>query len=1326
MSAEFRLIVVPLDSANVSEAQSTFTVRIVSNLEFPPGTSSPTNIAQVVSAHPLLSRGAAPVIRAFVLEYNAWSSGGSVLNANTPGAIPVSLTWAQSDAPDLLRQTLADYLFRTAEIDVAIINHDRRFDDLDETNFIDIAKMHDDLSVIRTELHERAVNRFGFSRSMSLDSPSLDRSAYAQARWLDTYVQASLLDALFAPARSRTLPVGPEAVSALQSLRIAVERMQRRLSAKSATRSRPQNALKRATSAGETTVSFQDPNVSLHAALKNSALAQACGIVTTWRAQPRDPIAGDYVIVLDLRSVSANSTIAAVTTQPTAFRRKGHTHPLSYADLGKETTNCGLALLNEHGGNARYRSTAINAETASFQATLLQVNNSISNSSISPAISSSKGDPVAPRDDRPPQLLSNDHFGSNELESAGITISAPVEDLKTPPALGDSQRQASLPCLFLEDLWIGFRLDISDGKGGRLLSVHKQRQEITFHGSGKKIQGTLEDFFAREQADPTKDVTSTEIVRYLGLNSAQAADYARFLGTYKEQVFPEPPPFTTRVIDYADATPLRFGRVYPYRLRLVFIGGISFSDRDENLYAFGAGYVQNCPFFRARAFRPGEVVYPKSEPNSPGSQGRPIFLTSDQPRATMWLVPTPIDSDTARYHGTFLVKFNEPARNSHRAFITELAKYFQYHSTKAQYYWDPDVSEILIQVAMLNGDPRLSSREFVYRSGSYCELSEHLRLRTEHVRFGPEGDWEKFRPITIQFIATSSARPEISVSGQRVQITIPPAGDVEVSLIPAIATEKIVATASYAASTMQLGKRQARGMDGAVWAPVPTVAEHKLRAIHCLKRPTVVPVFTSTSIRPAAPIPPVLVAQRDRYKETAELNGYLQIDAASTGQIRLEALWSDIADNPQHNRFVISPARNVSAPRSVSFAKYAPPAPSEIARLSYSEAARTLRQGSHILPDMFELQCSENKVFLGVAALDNLPPQSGRPCILNFGDARRKHAVITAVAISRYQTQFMSGNPAEFEARSSPIFVDVPASVRLPGPEISHVVPLARDIVQKGGANGQSRRVYALRIYIRRSWFLSGPCERVAIGCRSGELPDRPIASLNKYVTQWGEDPVERPKLAVTRRLPRASDFRIPVGAAEPELDDKLYPPNSVEGNSPIIYRDNLIRAEVSSDAADNYLSSASFAVRWDSDAHLWFCDVEVTQEFSGWCGLALYRHQPHAHEGTQLSETPAWVYGAVLRGEQLAWFKHGGKLHVTIGPVYDRYTSFEFDSTEFHDGISSNLQNSASRRVALQKFVANEQTYFEGIVDVGETTWSITKTRFGSDVASLQLHNVA
>src|SRR5262249_19720800 len=150
-------------------------------------------------------------------------------------------------------------------------------------------------------------------------------------------------------------------------------------------------------------------------------------------------------------------------------------------------------------------------------------------------------------------------------------ISAPVEDLVTPDELkfdDPSARLAALPCYFLEDLWVGYRLDIREETHAAFSSIHSEAHKIKFSLSGHEITGSTEYFIDREQPDDESvGHTSTELTVYNGLTRGQAKDYMLALRV------PIPQPLTSEtylyksdVIDYGASEALWFGGVYEYRL----------------------------------------------------------------------------------------------------------------------------------------------------------------------------------------------------------------------------------------------------------------------------------------------------------------------------------------------------------------------------------------------------------------------------------------------------------------------------------------------------------------------------------------------------------------------------------------------------------------------------------------------------------------------------------------------------------------------------------------------------------------------------------------
>jgi hypothetical protein len=1317
-----KLYVLPLDIRSTETAPSQFNAWIVATLEFPAGVVKQESISTAIAAHPLLGLAPGSKLRGTALGYAVWEQAGRRFTPET--GIPLSLTYIGNKPLATRQSILAKYLGGEDERPVAIIRHDASFDQLTPDHFVEVIQAHDDLAAIRANIQALAGKKLRMA-----DSRTAVKSSYAKARWLNAHVQASLLNALY-PSEARSAKVAWLALEevSLQRLRVAVKKITRRITTD---KDRPVRALdtslRSSTVNSDSPVSLLDPNVAIHAALRNQLLAESCGLTTLWSIDSPQTIKGDYVLLLDLESLLTGSSTPLASTLSTAFRRERHTHPLSFVDVDRaSTSNSGLAQLSDISGQERYRATTIHAETSLAHATLLQENNSLSNS-----LSSVKNvDENTVMDERPPQLLSEDHLGVNETECAGIVISAPILDLAPVQALVGDNRASRLPCLFLEDCWIGFRLDMGQRTASALASVHRHTQELLFRDGVTSVSGKTEDFFAREQPDDKSvEFSSTEILRYVGLSSAQARDYSIMLGTSKECVLPEDAPFKQSIASYEGATALRFGNEYRYRLRNVLLGGVSFSDEESDALGLDSVYSQTVPFFRARAFRPGELIALDSQPTSASSREvHSFFLTDENPRARVLIVPTPIDMDVARYHGLFLADSREPERDKNRVFVKDLGSHFKHGISKLDYYFDPDVREIIIQAKLLNGDPDSVSRAFDYHNGSYCELAEHMYLPPVKASYGNQL-WETFVPIEVVLETTSERKPRITSKqhwskGYRVEIHVPKGADMEISILPSISSEQLFSTAYYAASAIQFKVRKAAEND-ASWAtslPVPAIAEQKFRVVHCVRKPLAVPSLVSVTTDLAVTDEPIVIGTRDLFDEKAQIPGYVEIDAATTGQLKLQATWLDIDDSPVHGTYVLTPAKSDSVPRSIVFDRYSPPTGQAIANVINGHSWSVPTLGPYDLWDMFDLQCAENKVFLGNAALPESSSPSGAGCAIHCADTRRKALSVVSVGTSRYKAHFRTDDPSHFEVTSMATRVDVPASMRLPAPDISHIVPLIRDRALAEAGRSSRRHLYAMRVYVRRPWFMSGLGERLAIGCGTGEEENLPRPSLNKLVTHWGEDPIDRPHLDLTIRPPRASDFRSTATEQLTAIDENLYSPRGQEGASDVIYRDNVPLRSDSSNGSVDRLSVASFALRWSQSMKMWFCDVLVPEDFVGWCGLALYRHQPLSHEGTQLSVSAAFAYGAILHGETVSWVEKDGKLHVTIGPVFDRYTSFALSSIEYRDGVSERIPDNATKRTVLKAYKVKNETYFEGIVVKSGFHWSLVKLRFDEDIASIEV----
>jgi hypothetical protein len=248
---------------------------------------------------------------------------------------------------------------------------------------------------------------------------------------------------------------------------------------------------------------------------------------------------------------------------------------------------------------------------------------------------------------------------------------------------------------------------------------------------------------------------------------------------------------------------------------------------------------------------------------------------------------------------------------------------------------------------------------------------------------------------------------------------------IEVSFLPDVGVQKLTKLALYAASTAQLALQKSLDGDESLLA-TPTVVEQKVTVIHCVRAPLVKPVITSTLVRAARDGNTINLAERSKNEQTAELHGRIDLDAGSTSQIRLQASWHDIDDNPLHSKYALTSGANTTALRSINFERYTPPSGPEAA---HRALAGTIQDpAAATMWTRFDLQCAENKVFLGPATPELLASMGARACVLNFGDARRKQAVVTATATGRYKDHFPSGSAPSFELTSDKVLVEVPAS----------------------------------------------------------------------------------------------------------------------------------------------------------------------------------------------------------------------------------------------------------------------------------------------------------
>jgi hypothetical protein len=1372
MTASYNFICVPIDTRNPENAKSDFALRIVSEIRFETGVShSPSAISEALNRHPLLRQPAVSPVKVLIWDFASWSANSHSMN---PGlAIKAAIQYSGSIPVDRLLTNLHNYLGTSTEAVVtAKLGHAARHELLKNDHFVDVNKAADHLRSVAHSLRLSALRSVDAANALRAQSSTrgpqtssanenvsqlnLEKASFRLAKWLDAAMHSSLLELFHetVPAeRERLFRVFDSHASQLQSVSDAVDKIVRRLKVDNPP-SCPLNETKHLSAVGATgetqKVEMGDPNVAVHSAIKNSLMAESCGFVTRWSIQCPEPIYGkrDYVIQLDTSSlVYDNTKIEVQQATPTAFRRAGHTHPVSYVDIGStDTQNCLLAYLNDKSDQPRYRASCVNAEAGLVKQTILQMKNSLGGPA--PNAEDNFGQFDLPLDERPPQVLKHEQFGTPEPETSGVVFSAPADDLMVPTGLrfpSDEKRRAAMPCLFLEDLWVGFRLDLKGEKQEHFTSTHLQEQEVTLVQSGETLSGWTEDYVEREQLDdPSLEHSSTDLTAYNGLSAGQMKDYQKLLGVDRPAVVDPKQLFRAITKAYGKTERLVFQNLYNYRYRLVLLGGISCdcSDRELDSDRFSAAYRQQFPFFRARALRAGEVLISVPDRLQENDKnGRTIYLTSEHPHAVVTLVPSPIDLDTSRFSGMLFVTKEEPKTLQGRKHVSDLGKFFtEVPPSDLNYFYDPDVFGVVIRTKMLNGDERSEPEDLVYSDGTYCRIARHLELDAVTEKYGEEGDWKQFKPIVISFRTSTNPKPDISRKGwwghcRHIEVRVPRAAELQLSLVPLFDPNLLKKTASYIASSAEL-LEHGSAVPGAEAFLLPAVAEETIKVVHAVDAPREIPSLYCTDPRltpNATAGEMVCAAQRDLDSQFTTFVGRVEADAASTKEIRLEASWMDINDAPNQGKYFLESGTATMPPRSIVFREFEAVRPSaanfhklflsgSVGQPSVELVNYRVEASQYGFTDQFKLQCVENKVFFGREDENGSSTTKSTSNRFDGKDQRRKLAKLEAVAVGRFADRF-SANSRPAELRSNPVVVDVPSTIRMSAPKISHVVPLRCAATVGNKESGVKRSLFGLRVYVRKPFFESGIGERLGVGCFAGtDKAGSDNTELQKYVTQWGEDPIERASLSLSLRVPRAADFGAPTEDGDvdgAQFDAVLYPPNVRGGQAAVIYRDNLELVAPGPKAGKRWLSVASYALRYDERQRLWFADIKILGDFFGWCGMALYRHQPGALPERELSDTSAWVYAAVLYGEPVAWVEKNGNLHITIGPVYDPNVTFELDSLRYRDGISQNLMGLQRENQVLHSYVVGKATYFEVVIASKNFEWSLFKKRFGYAVAA-------
>jgi hypothetical protein len=373
-----------------------------------------------------------------------------------------------------------------------------------------------------------------------------------------------------------------------------------------------------------------------------------------------------------------------------------------------------------------------------------------------------------------------------------------------------------------------------------------------------------------------------------------------------------------------------------------------------------------------------------------------------------------------------------------------------------------------------------------------------------------------------------------------------------------------------------------------------------LTLVHAVQQPLGEPTFVQLPVvhDPSAPIyasalrnsfTPI-TAWRSPESHIAVLLGGMQINAATTSKIDLQARWLDVTDDPTQP----APVKTVRSQTVETFDLSAIDFSSTDQVQIYSDASET-RIVAVYIPQVDVLWFAGPQDFLeGVnnpsAAVPSAP-------LHRFDDTMHRWVVYSAVATSRFQEYFPQKG-LDFTRGGPTLVVDVPSSARPSVPDIDYVVPIfGWENQETTNVRTQIRYGNGVRVYLNRGWYSSGQDEQLGVMLWPAAVaaPDYPTREANKGLfSEWGVDPIWANGSLQISPVPSTYDFPSAASTAS-----------------------GLTIAESSST-----FDVAAHNVEWDSARELWFCDIEIANLFtySPFLRLALARYQSHSITGVELS----------------------------------------------------------------------------------------------------------
>jgi hypothetical protein len=489
----------------------------------------------------------------------------------------------------------------------------------------------------------------------------------------------------------------------------------------------------------------------------------------------------------------------------------------------------------------------------------------------------------------------------------------------------------------------------------------------------------------------------------------------------------------------------------------------------------------------------------------------------------------------------------------------------------------------------------------------------------------PSGGWPEARPFVIEVYDDPSDQPHFDAATATLRVPLPKGARarLRLSMKPAPGALDMMGIFGWLNDAGRAAQRD-RALSGQHWMLTPW---RVIELVHAVQRPLRTPEITSVTIH-----------GRDFGSTAARPRLQVSCSIASTDRLDLFAEWHEPLDDDGTPATAAGPADRTR--QDLAF------------HVKITDDRTYATRSAFPSTGGFPDHVNEGDDTIGINT-GPMPPPGTAAAVQSkaheFHDTRYRRIEYWFEATTRFReflpshllTRSENGATVPDETRikvtGQRAVSWIPNSAPPPVPRVLYVVPTfgwMREI-DDGGTVKSWRQGGGLRVYLDRSWNVSGYGEMLAVVLPPASFAGDPDVlpkgkPYKDYITQWGNDPIwdspfvagmapNRADFPRARTAPDSTGGWLPPGAPASERDQR-------PGNFPVTGLEPP-HGPVRGAAVD----IAPHDVFFDPDRRLWYADIEIKAgpSYFPFIRLALARYQPissqHAHlSGVVLADVMA------------------------------------------------------------------------------------------------------